>query len=104
MALTSEELNFLVYRYLQESGECAAVVMDVPERNDARQNVVFFADVIDKNGATATPLSTARRSLFCSAASEGLAPFWEHCYASWYHFTCVKTLNHMYTIDPNRDV
>jgi len=50
MALTSEELNFLVYRYLQESGECAAVVMDVPERNDARQNDVFFADVMIKTG------------------------------------------------------
>jgi hypothetical protein len=36
MALTSEELNFLVYRYLQESGECRAGVADNRERERAR--------------------------------------------------------------------
>ena len=42
MALTSEELNFLVYRYLQESGECAVGVVDDRERENARQNACFF--------------------------------------------------------------
>ena len=76
MALTSEELNFLVYRYLQESGECAAAVMDVPERNDTKQNACFFSPTSrgekkkKKNGDAAL---VARRSFFCSAAaSRGL--------------------------------
>lgn len=42
MALTSEELNFLVYRYLQESGEYVTGVADVREKDDRRQNARVF--------------------------------------------------------------
>ena len=42
MALTSEELNFLVYRYLQESGECASAAMDGPEQRWQQAERCFF--------------------------------------------------------------
>lgn len=70
MALTSEELNFLVYRYLQESGKHAAEVADVRERDDERQNAlfVFTFPCCRKNG------DAARRFWFDGIQSYG-GPF-----------------------------
>ena len=68
MALTSEELNFLVYRYLQESGECAAEVMDVARARGQDCRTLFLFSIM------ATPLEMGSPLFFFLLSS--IRRFW----------------------------
>ena len=89
MALTSEELNFLVYRYLQESGECASAAMDGSEQRGQEAKRRFFSLPFKKT--TGGDGDAARRKpVFLSAPAAAFlgAPFWEPRGAVSCHSVC----------------